>query len=83
MEGLMRLMRGRTVIMIAHRLATLHAADKIIVLKKGAVVEEGSHEALLSRGGVYAGLHRAQADADIGGSVAKEAYDTQAHRNAG
>jgi ABC-type multidrug transport system fused ATPase/permease subunit len=73
MEGLMRLMRGKTVIMIAHRLATLQAADKIIVLKNGAVVEEGSHEALLSRRGVYAGLHKAQSDADIGGSVAKEA----------
>ena len=69
----MRLMRGKTVIMIAHRLATLQAADKIIVLKNGAVVEEGSHEALLSRRGVYAGLHKAQADADIGGSVVKEA----------
>ena len=62
MEGLMRLMRGKPVI-----------ADIIIVLKNGAVVEEGSHEALLSRRGVYAGLHKAQADADIGGSVVKEA----------
>jgi ABC-type multidrug transport system fused ATPase/permease subunit len=61
------------VIMIAHRLATLQAADKIFVLKNGAVAEEGSHEALLSRGGLYAGLHKAQADADTGGSVAKEA----------
>jgi len=62
MEGLMRLMRGKPVI-----------ADIIIVLKNGAVVEEGSHEALLSRGGVYAGLHQARADSDIGGSVVKEA----------
>jgi subfamily B ATP-binding cassette protein MsbA len=73
MEGLMCLMRGKTVIMIAHRLATLQAADKIIVLKNGAVIEEGSHEALLSRSGVYAGLHKARADLDIGGSVVKEA----------
>jgi ABC-type multidrug transport system fused ATPase/permease subunit len=72
MEGLMRLMRGKTVIMIAHRLATLQAADKIIVLKSGVVAEEGSHQALLSLGGIYAGLHKAQADADTGGAVGKE-----------
>jgi ABC-type multidrug transport system fused ATPase/permease subunit len=59
--------------MIAHRLATLQAADKIIVLKKGVVAEEGSHQALLSLGGIYAGLHKSQADADTGGTVGKEA----------
>jgi subfamily B ATP-binding cassette protein MsbA len=73
LEGLMRLMQGRTVIMIAHRLATLQAADKIIVLKNGVVAEEGSHQTLLSLGGIYAGLHKAQADADTGGTVSKEA----------
>jgi ABC-type multidrug transport system fused ATPase/permease subunit len=72
MEGLMRLMRGKTVIMIAHRLATLQAADKIIVLKSGVVAEEGSHQALLSLGGIYAGLHNAQADAGAGGAAGKE-----------
>jgi ABC-type multidrug transport system fused ATPase/permease subunit len=61
MEALARLMKGRTVIMIAHRLATLQTADKIIVLKNGVVSEEGTHEVLLSLGGVYAGLHEAQA----------------------
>jgi len=73
MEGLMRLMRGKTVIMIAHRLATLQGADKIIVLKGGVVAEEGSHQALLSLGGIYAGLHKAQVDADASGTVGKEA----------
>jgi len=73
MEGLMRLMRGKTVIMIAHRLATLQGADKIIVLKDGVVAEEGSHQALVSLGGIYAGLHKAQADADASGTVGKEA----------
>lgn len=58
MEGLMRLMRGKTVIMIAHRLATLQMADKIVVLKSGRVAEEGTHQYLLSLGGIYAGLHR-------------------------
>jgi subfamily B ATP-binding cassette protein MsbA len=69
MEGLMRLMRGRTVIMIAHRLATLQAADKIIVLKDGMVAEEGGHQTLLSLGGIYAGLHKAQFDAKTAEAV--------------
>jgi ABC-type multidrug transport system fused ATPase/permease subunit len=59
-EALRRLMKGRTVIMIAHRLSTLIDADKIIVLKDGVVVEEGTHETLIARGGVFAGLHRIQ-----------------------
>jgi ABC-type multidrug transport system fused ATPase/permease subunit len=59
-EALRNLMRGRTVVMIAHRLSTLVDADKIIVLKDGVVVEEGSHTALIERGGVYAGLQRVQ-----------------------
>jgi subfamily B ATP-binding cassette protein MsbA len=59
-EALRRLMKGRTVIMIAHRLNTLVGADKIIVLKDGVVVEEGSHQGLIARGGVFAKLHRAQ-----------------------
>ena len=60
MEALERLMKGRTVVMIAHRLATLRAADKVIVLNNGMVSEEGTHQHLLSLGGTYAGLHRAQ-----------------------
>jgi subfamily B ATP-binding cassette protein MsbA len=59
-EGLERLMEGRTVIMIAHRLSTIVDADKIIVLKDGVVAEEGSNDELVARGGVYAELHRAQ-----------------------
>ena len=59
-EALRRLMKGRTVIMVAHRLSTLIDADKIIVLKDGVVAEEGSHTALIARGGVFADLHRLQ-----------------------
>jgi ABC-type multidrug transport system fused ATPase/permease subunit len=59
-EALRRLMKGRTVIMIAHRLSTLVDADKIIVLKDGIVAEEGTHEVLIARGGVFSELHRIQ-----------------------
>jgi subfamily B ATP-binding cassette protein MsbA len=59
-EGLERLMKGRTVITIAHRLSTIRDADKIIVLKDGVVAEEGTHDQLLAKNGVYAELHRIQ-----------------------
>ncbi|MDB5512675.1 MAG: transporter [Enterovirga sp.] len=51
-----RLMRDRTTLVIAHRLATVRSADRILVMEGGAVVEEGSHEALIRRGGLYARL---------------------------
>jgi len=54
------LMQGRTTIVIAHRLSTIEHADRIVVLEHGRVVEEGTHGALLARGGVYAKLHRMQ-----------------------
>jgi ABC-type multidrug transport system fused ATPase/permease subunit len=59
-EGLERLMKGRTAIVIAHRLSTIRDADRIIVIKDGVVAEEGTHDELLSRGGIYADLHRIQ-----------------------
>jgi len=62
-EGLRRLMKGRTVIMIAHRLRTISDADKIVILKDGVVAEEGTNDELIARGGVYAELHRIQYDA--------------------
>jgi ATP-binding cassette subfamily B protein/subfamily B ATP-binding cassette protein MsbA len=59
-EALNELTKGRTTIIIAHRLSTLHDADRILVLDEGRLVEEGRHEELLSRGGLYATLYEAQ-----------------------
>ncbi len=60
-ETLDRIAESRTTIMIAHRLSTIVEADQIIVLDQGQVVERGSHEQLLARGGLYAGLWARQA----------------------
>jgi ABC-type multidrug transport system fused ATPase/permease subunit len=56
-EGLDVVMQGRTSIVIAHRLSTVRSADRILVLKNGDVIEEGSHESLLAGGGHYAELY--------------------------
>ena len=60
MEALERLMEGRTVITIAHRLSTIRDAHKIIVLKGGFVAEEGPHDELIARNGIYAELYQIQ-----------------------
>ncbi len=59
-DALQYLMRGRTTLVIAHRLSTIENADRIIVMDKGRIVESGTHQQLLARGGSYATLHRLQ-----------------------
>jgi ABC-type multidrug transport system fused ATPase/permease subunit len=61
MDGIRRLTRGRTVIVIAHRLATVRDADMVIVLSDGKIIEQGTPKALLRRGAVFASLASAQA----------------------
>ena len=60
MEALQTLMKGRTVITIAHRLSTIQNSDKIIVIKNGCIMEEGTHEELLLHGKLYADLFHIQ-----------------------
>ena len=58
--ALTRLMRGRTTLVIAHRLSTVERADRIVVMRDGGIVETGTHAELLARGGYYASLYKMQ-----------------------
>jgi len=71
-DNLYRLMEGKTVIAIAHRLSTIAALDRLIVLDEGKVVEEGTHESLLARGGLYAQLWKRQSGGFLGDRLAAE-----------
>jgi ATP-binding cassette subfamily B multidrug efflux pump len=77
-DQLLGLMQGKTVIAIAHRLSTIARMDRLIVLDRGRIVEEGSHEQLLRRGGIYASLWKQQS----GGFLAPDAAEGLARRDA-
>jgi subfamily B ATP-binding cassette protein MsbA len=64
-RALANLMQGRTTIVIAHRLTTIHRADKIVVLDRGRVKDIGTHEQLMSRGGIYRDLYELQFSDDL------------------
>jgi len=55
-----RLARGRTTLIIAHRLSTIRSADRILVIQDGVIAEQGSHQELMAKNGVYATLYRTQ-----------------------
>ena len=55
-----RLMKGRTSFVIAHRLSTIRDADKILVMRDGDIVEQGTHDELIDQGGFYADLYNSQ-----------------------
>ena len=65
-ESLYNLMQGKTVVAIAHRLSTIAAMDRLIVLEEGSIVEEGSHQALLAKKGLYASFWAHQSGGFLG-----------------
>jgi ABC-type multidrug transport system fused ATPase/permease subunit len=73
-EAIERLLAGRTVFVIAHRLSTVRHADLILVIEAGRIVQQGRHDALLGQDGLYAHLHKLQfAGSGEGAAVAGSA----------
>ncbi|MGV8840989.1 MAG: ABC transporter ATP-binding protein, partial [Bauldia sp.] len=74
-DHLMTLMAGKTVIAIAHRLSTIAMLDRLIVMDGGRIVESGTHQELLDRGGIYASLWARQSGGFLGGAEHREAAE--------
>jgi ATP-binding cassette subfamily B protein/ATP-binding cassette subfamily B multidrug efflux pump len=71
-ENLAQMMEGKTVIAIAHRLSTIAALDRLIVVDGGRIVEEGTHDELVRRGGLYAQLWKRQSGGFLADRIAAE-----------
>jgi ABC-type multidrug transport system fused ATPase/permease subunit len=71
-ENLFQLMEGKTVIAVAHRLSTIAALDRLVVIDEGRIVEEGTHDALIARNGLYAQLWKRQSGGFLASSLAAE-----------
>src|SRR5271165_1393751 len=76
-SALERVSRGRTTIVIAHRLSTVVNADEILVLDKGVIAERGTHEALLEKGGIYAALWSRQREVDAAEETLRRAGESE------
>ena len=76
-SALERVSRGRTTIVIAHRLSTVVGADEILVLDKGLIVERGTHEELIAKGGVYAALWSRQREVDAAEETLRRAGEEE------
>ena len=68
-DALEKLMAGRTTFIIAHRLSTVHNADKIIVLDEGKLIEAGTHSELISKNGLYSTLYEIQFKPQLSGAL--------------
>jgi len=65
-DALKRLIENRTAVVIAHRLSTVRMADEIIAFDEGKVVEQGTHEELMAKGGLYSTFYKTQFEEEIG-----------------
>ena len=77
-DALEKISRGRTTLVIAHRLSTVINADEILVIDRGVIVERGTHDHLLAHDGVYAALWNRQREADEARETLKRAREAEA-----